>query len=300
MPIQMIKNFAYEMDMPVEEVEKLWDKAKEIAAKKFNKPSYKLDDKEFSYATGVLQNMLSVDEITEVIDDEYSDIDYEVGLFETGLAESFLCSGLSIQDFMEEVSGAATTSSSFASITAKDKITKSPKTSKSKVISIGSEEDDDDDEEEDLQETTISSSIGAYRGKVARSKRGNEYKLKRSGIEDFTKSFEDEDSENIDLDTIVDDEGNEESIKESHSYLKGGVSKTNISASVGNGDKELIVPVKEKSDDELRDEMMDKLYEELTKEVESTVVPRGKTIRGPRLKEEGAIGKVLDGLEGWT
>jgi hypothetical protein len=56
MPSTLIKNYAKESGKPINEVEKLWQKAKTIAKKKFATK----DSEYYAYTVGILKNMLSI------------------------------------------------------------------------------------------------------------------------------------------------------------------------------------------------------------------------------------------------
>jgi len=62
MPSPYIKKLAKETGKSEKEVEKLWRKAKDIAAEEFGKAEKDFGSKEFAYTTGVVKKMLGVDE----------------------------------------------------------------------------------------------------------------------------------------------------------------------------------------------------------------------------------------------
>lgn len=62
MPNNIVKDFAKKSGKSESEVEKLWKKAKEISSEEFGKDEKDFTDKEWSYTTGVLKNMLNLDE----------------------------------------------------------------------------------------------------------------------------------------------------------------------------------------------------------------------------------------------
>ncbi len=62
MPNNIIKSFADKTDRSIEQVEKLWDKAKEIVKKQY--PKVEVDsDKYYQLVTGVLKKALKIDEV---------------------------------------------------------------------------------------------------------------------------------------------------------------------------------------------------------------------------------------------
>lgn len=66
MPNSIVKSFADKTGKTVQEVEKLWDGAKELAKKDGRKES----DKDFyPYVTGILKNMLKLESVTDSVDE---------------------------------------------------------------------------------------------------------------------------------------------------------------------------------------------------------------------------------------
>ena len=62
MPSPYVNKLAKETGKSVSEVEKLWDKAKEITSDTFGKKEDDFGSKEYSYTTGIVKNMLGVKE----------------------------------------------------------------------------------------------------------------------------------------------------------------------------------------------------------------------------------------------
>lgn len=62
MPSAYVKSLSKETGKSVSEIEKLWDKAKEIASDTFNKGEDDFDDREYKFSVGVVKNMLGLDE----------------------------------------------------------------------------------------------------------------------------------------------------------------------------------------------------------------------------------------------
>ena len=88
MPSPYVKKLASETGKSVDEIEKLWDKAKEITADTFGKSEDDFGTKEYKYTVGIIKNMLGVNE--KVLDPSF-----------------FLKSGKSAKDFIRETTVSA-------------------------------------------------------------------------------------------------------------------------------------------------------------------------------------------------
>jgi hypothetical protein len=112
MPSPYVTNLTKETGKPIEEVERLWKEAKQIASEEFGVPVSEFSKKEYRYTMGVLKNMVGMSE-AKVIDPTI-----------------FLESQLSARDFLRE----AMTSGNFS------------------IGNVRPPEDDEDDDEEDDDE----------------------------------------------------------------------------------------------------------------------------------------------------
>lgn len=121
MPNNIVKDFAKQTGKNEKEIEKLWDKAKEITSDSFGKSEKDFKAKEWSYTTGTLKNMLGIKESTFI---------------------DFLNSESDLSTFLE---GETQTSSAFSGTTPKNPI---------KVIDY-SEEDEEEKVEEKLSDLGI-------------------------------------------------------------------------------------------------------------------------------------------------
>lgn len=70
MPAPSIKSYAKQFGKSEAQIEKLWNKAKDLATEELGKPEQKFKDDDWAYVTGILKNMLGVKEsrIKEWID----------------------------------------------------------------------------------------------------------------------------------------------------------------------------------------------------------------------------------------
>lgn len=89
MPNSIVTALAKESGKSVKAVEKLWKKAKEITADSFGKTESEFTDRDWSYVTGVLKNMLGLEETVK----KKKKVD---------LVESFISSEKSFDEFYEE------------------------------------------------------------------------------------------------------------------------------------------------------------------------------------------------------
>ncbi len=62
MPSAYVKSLSRETGKSEAEIEKLWNKAKEITAETFNKKQSEFGSKEYKYTTGIVKNMLGIRE----------------------------------------------------------------------------------------------------------------------------------------------------------------------------------------------------------------------------------------------
>lgn len=62
MPSPYVKKLAQDTGKSVAEIEKLWDKAKEITSDTFGKAEADFSSKEYKYTVGIIKNMLGVNE----------------------------------------------------------------------------------------------------------------------------------------------------------------------------------------------------------------------------------------------
>jgi len=62
MPSAYVRSLSKETGKSVSEIEKLWDKAKEITSETFNKDEDEFDDREYKYSVGIVRNMIGLDE----------------------------------------------------------------------------------------------------------------------------------------------------------------------------------------------------------------------------------------------
>lgn len=83
MPSPYVKSLSKETGKSVAEIEKLWDKAKEISSDTFGKPESDFGAKEYKYTVGIVKNMLGINE--NILDPSF-----------------FLKSGKSARDFIRE------------------------------------------------------------------------------------------------------------------------------------------------------------------------------------------------------
>lgn len=87
MPSPYVNSLAKETGKSVSEIEKLWNKAKEISSDTFGKPEKDFGAKEYKYTVGIVKNMLGLDE--KVLDPSF-----------------FLNSDKSAKEFIETVTSA--------------------------------------------------------------------------------------------------------------------------------------------------------------------------------------------------
>lgn len=62
MPNNIVKGLADKSNKSVKEVEKLWDEAKNIAEQELGKKEKDFNDRDWKYVTGILKNMLDIEE----------------------------------------------------------------------------------------------------------------------------------------------------------------------------------------------------------------------------------------------
>jgi len=124
MPSPYVTKLTKETGKPIEEVERLWKEAKQIASEEFGVPVSEFSKKEYRYTMGVLKNMVGMSE-AKVIDPTI-----------------FLESQLSARDFLRE----AMTSGNFS------------------IGNVRPPEDDEDDDEEDDDEGLDRLSRNRYKG----------------------------------------------------------------------------------------------------------------------------------------
>jgi hypothetical protein len=62
MPSVFVKNLSKESGKSEKEIEKLWNKAKEITSETFSKKEKDFGDKEYKYTVGIVKNMLGMEE----------------------------------------------------------------------------------------------------------------------------------------------------------------------------------------------------------------------------------------------
>lgn len=117
MPSPFVKSLAKTSGKSEQEIEALWNKAKQITTETLGVPEDQFEDKEYAYTVGIVKQMLGVKE--EVLD-----------------PTAFLTSELSAKEYVETV----TTSSSF------------PKLSKDHVIPPKKEKPDKDKEDDKEKE----------------------------------------------------------------------------------------------------------------------------------------------------
>jgi methyl-accepting chemotaxis protein len=77
MPSNYVKSLAKDTDKSEKEIEKLWDKAKEVTSETFGKKESDFGEKEWKYTTGVVKNMLGIKESINQIDFYNSDMTAE-------------------------------------------------------------------------------------------------------------------------------------------------------------------------------------------------------------------------------
>lgn len=87
MPSPYIRSLSKETGKPEAEIEKLWNKAKDITSDTFGKPEDDFGSKEYKYTVGIVKNMLGLDE--KVLDPTY-----------------FLKSGKTAKEFIETLTSA--------------------------------------------------------------------------------------------------------------------------------------------------------------------------------------------------
>lgn len=67
MPVPFLKNLSKETGKSVDELEKLWGKAKKLASEHFDKPESEFGDTEFAYVVGIVKKMAGKEENIEIL-----------------------------------------------------------------------------------------------------------------------------------------------------------------------------------------------------------------------------------------